>query len=103
MMFPGPLDSFDPTEKQAEIIRTLFEFADKGEFPRICDLQEALSYGPKVTTQAIRCSLEALQRHGAIELVYGDEHGSKVRGRKIYVKPTPACWRRFRPMMVIST
>jgi len=91
------LDHFDPTDKQAEILRTVFRFMDAGQIPSVNELKAALSYGPDVSKAAITCSLRYLQTHGAIELVYGEKHGPMRPGMKAYVKPTPAAYRRFRP------
>lgn len=103
VMFPGPLDSFDPTDKQSEIIRNLFDFADRGTFPTLDELKASLSYGPKVTKQAIRCSLQFLELWGAVEIVYGENQDEeKKQGRRLRIKPTPATYRRFRPPVAYS-
>jgi len=90
------LDSFDPTDKQAEIIRTVFKAADRGELISVDGLKASLSYGPKVTKAAITCSLRILMNKNVIEMT--DETGAKSykRGDKGYIKPTSAAYSRFR-------
>jgi hypothetical protein len=92
------LDNFDPTDKQAEILRTVFNFLGKGQIPSLDELKAALSYGPKVSKAAISCSLRYLRDHGAVELVYGKNHGPEKPGMKCFIKPTPAAYRRFKPI-----
>ena len=88
---------FDPTEKQAEILRVIFAYFDAGKAPTYQQIKDSLSYGPAVSMNAIRCSLRILAREGAIVLVYGDDHlPEHVYGMKGYAKPTPAAYRRFR-------
>jgi hypothetical protein len=90
------LDDFDPTDKQAEILRVLFRAVDAGEWPTIDDIKARLSYGPSVTKQAITCSLRILERRGAVELKYGEHKGKYKHGLRCWVTPTPAAYRRFR-------
>lgn len=90
------LDDFDPTDKQREILRKAFLFMDAGRVMSFEDLKSSLSYGHKVSKQAISCSLKFLQKRGAIELVYGDSHGPYRSGVKVFIKPTPEAYRRFR-------
>lgn len=96
-MSQSDLDHFDPTDKQAEILRVIFAFTDAGVAPTYKQVKAKLSYGPAVSFGAITCSLRILAREGAIKLVYGDLHEPAHRyGLKGYVIPTPAAYRRFR-------
>lgn len=90
------LDDFDPTDKQREILRIVFLFMDSGRVISFEDLKASLSYGRRVSKQAISCSLKFLQKRGAVELVYGAAHGPYQSGMKVFIKPTPEAYRRFR-------
>jgi hypothetical protein len=89
--------TFDPTEKQAEILRIVFNTADEGRFVSLEELRAKLSYGSKVSQSAVNCSVRFLVIREMVEMVYGSHYGPFVQGRKGYVKPTPAAYRRFKP------
>lgn len=91
-------ETFSHTEKQEEILRRVLQAVDAGQFLTLTRLWKSLSYGKDVTKQAVKCSVHILRDHGYLEFRYGPAMSVEHRrGAVLYLKPTPACYRAFRP------
>lgn len=83
------MSGFQASRKQREILRLVVEATSKGEEITMAQLKEQLSYGKKVSRQAVQCSVKFLEKHGYL--------AKRCRGpQSTLLMPTELAMARFR-------
>jgi hypothetical protein len=104
-------EKFRNTKKQAEIMKIILTFADRGELLCLAELQRTVSWRPK-SHITLGISVKFLETHGFVDrrfASYGETDVSKMlseeevhakgedrRGKRLYLLPTAKAYSYYR-------